>query len=140
MRKLLAFVVGLFGACAPVREHRRYSHEDQLLATWIVWQDELGHYDDDPPPITWIDRAPCPLDTTVDGFDLDGRCVGGAYWPDTYEIRIMWYGNFSGSAFAHELYHAHLHLVNGFLDYTHSDPGWTTTVPRINERLAAEGL
>ena len=141
---LLMVLLGLVTGCGNPK--RKIPHQE--LATAIVWDFFGGTRA--PPEIEWIDhhrlncgegnrgfyREQIPIEKL---YRLPKVCVVGVFWEHTYRIQVEYPPtfSFSDSAFAHELYHAHLYNTYGSGDPEHVAAGFLPggLVDRADELL-----
>lgn len=134
----------------------------QARAVQVVWSDTYQDLSD-PPVVSWVTQGDLDCAPGTDGrfrgfyrgrwygdVGKSDACVGGVTWEDWgpyCQVALPDGETFSGTAFAHELYHAHLHYWTGDGNASHSDPGFGVAfghpyglVDLANDRLSHEGL
>lgn len=144
------FVLVVVSGCAAPQFVPRPGQERAIRIVWTETYGETGH----PPQVDWV--RPPDLDC-ADGLgfwhgtfygDTENkiRCVGGLYWgsPDVAQVALpVEHGKFSGTAFSHELLHAHFLSAGIELgDADHSRPEWKSSglLWVAEEALETEGL
>jgi hypothetical protein len=131
---VIVLAIFLFG-CGPPCELSRATEQD---ATRIVWREVYGRRED-PPLVLWRTEQ---YEVTTRSRHREGPFqlrVDGSFWGAKYAAVVVWKGTFAGSAFAHELLHAHLHL-KGIEDFDHEAAEWGTLLPRAEAALRRRGL
>jgi len=153
---LLALVISGCAGCNP----REDVIPGQIEATALVWQfyGNTEPNSPEPPRIEWVypEDLDCGLseDGIYQGFyrrqvpiektlGIKPQCVAGVFWSEGYYTQVAHKigFKFTTSAFAHELYHAHLWRSTGDGNGTHTDPGFKPggAVDQANANLAAAG-
>jgi hypothetical protein len=132
MRALILCLALATGCAAQIADPP--SAEEQEHAFKMVW-DGIYNASQYPRPVVHFDKPNCTDDYGNLGIrpPSGGPCLLG--WNGQHEIHIYWTGDWSTSAFAHELFHAYIvdttapwlqSVVAG--DPQHKDPRWYSIV------------
>ncbi len=152
----ITLMTSLIGCGHPIPPKMPRNVVDDInQATMMVWHQLLGE-SLPPPRVDWVSSPwlDCAEGTGFYIPENNHMCVWGVFYQEgdyakvsamgenAADMPVGFGGLISKTAFAHELYHAHLRITTGMTDPDHVGAGWKMggTVEVADGELRAAGL